>query len=204
MNILPVGIRWESVGAAMRWYREWGFRYVEAPWIVTERAVGATLPPGKSGYYLGHPEYSPGYLVGSAEQAFLQMMIDGQLRPGKYFAAGPCFRDDPIDDLHSRHFFKVELIEVIDDLQTFSDVDDMSVYNLMAVCKRFFEDHTGLETKVVPTGHMTYDLELAGIEIGSYGLRSYGKHRWIYGTGLALPRLDIAIKRCDTPSADRR
>ncbi len=199
----PTEIRWDLVAAARSWYSRWGYRYVEAPWIVTQKAIKVTLPPGRCGYSLGHPEYSPGFLVGSAEQAFLQMMFDGQLPAGKYFAAGPCFRDeDKVDDLHSRSFFKVELIHVIEDKQTFEDVDDDSVYDLMSTCKRFFEDRCGQLTSVVPTGHMMYDIELGGVEIGSYGLRTYENHKWVYGTGLALPRFSIAATRCGTPIWD--
>lgn len=200
----PAEIRWDLIASAREWYSRCGYHYVEAPWIVTEEAIKATLPPGKFGYSLGHPNYSPGFLVGSAEQSFLQMILEDRLPAGKYFAMGPCFRDDEVDELHSKSFFKVELIEVIKDKQSFGDVDDDSIYSLMMTCKRFFEDFCGHPLTVVPTSQTSYDLELAGIEVGSYGLRRYAGHKWIYGTGLALPRLNIAAAKCGTPIRDRK
>ncbi len=52
--------------------------------------------------------------MGSAEQGFVQLMLDGKLPLGSHMAAGPCFRDDEVDDLHQKTFFKVELIIVTD------------------------------------------------------------------------------------------
>lgn len=190
----PRDIRWDLVSAASSHYHRWGYEYIETPWIVSQKAVEITLPPGKFGYYLGHPNYSPGFLVGSAEQAFIQLMLADQLGPGKYYAIGPCFRDDPIDELHKNSFFKVELIEIEGRTQV---LDDGSVYRLMSTAKRFFEDECHQETRVMPIPNEpgAYDLELNGIEIGSYGLRKFEKHRWVYGTGLALPRFTQAAEK---------
>jgi aspartyl-tRNA synthetase len=195
-------IRWDLVAAARSWYMRWGYQYVETPWYVTGRALRATLPEGKHGFQLCHPELFKGWLVGSAEQGFLQMMLDGDLKPGKYFSATPCFRDDAEDELHSTCFFKVELIEIEDRIQV---LDDGNVYRLMSACKKFFEEYSHQEVKVRPTpehGPSTYDLELNGIEIGSYGLRKHENHKWVYGTGLALPRFNVAAAKCGTPIWD--
>jgi hypothetical protein len=40
-----------------------------------------------------------------------------------------------------------------------------------------------------------YDLEINGIEVGSYGRREVGDFTWVYGTGLALPRFSQALNR---------
>lgn len=52
--------------------------------------------------------------------------------------------------------------------------------------------HTEHKIEVVDTDE-GFDLQLGGIEIGSYGKRhhdSFGP--WAYGTGLALPRFSVA------------
>ena len=51
-----------------------------------------------------------------------------------------------------------------------------------------FEDLKIIDT---PEG---YDIELYGIEIGSYGIRRVRGFSWIYGTMLAEPRFSEAYK----------
>ena len=38
-----------------------------------------------------------------------------------------------------------------------------------------------------------YDLEVGGIEIGSYGIRKCDYLEWIYGTACAEPRMSVVI-----------
>ena len=45
------------------------------------------------------------------------------------------------------------------------------------------------------TGPWAWDISLNGIEVGSYGYRTYAGHHWIFGTGLALPRMTIALEK---------
>jgi hypothetical protein len=39
------------------------------------------------------------------------------------------------------------------------------------------------------------DIEINGVEVGSYGYRTYEGFNWIYGTGCAEPRLTQALER---------
>ena len=181
-------IDWYLLPKALSYYRHAGFEYVETPWYVGPEAIRMTLPPRQYGYYLGHPEYSPGHLVGSAEQGFLQLLLDGKLKPGKYVSAGPCFRDDHVDETHMRSFFKVELIEIESSV---SPLDDDNIHRIMMHAKCLFEELSSRCCEVVQTAE-GYDIELGKLEIGSYGIRKVGSHRWIYGTGLALPRFSQA------------
>lgn len=184
-------IDYRMVTTALSHYERWGYENVETPWYVCPEVVKATLPKDRHGFFLGHPESSPGCLVGSAEQGFLQLMEDGKLTPGgKYVSAGPCFRDDVEDDLHQLSFFKVELIRIEGRV---TPLDDNDVMRLMDTAKRLFDEefYQRNKTRIVKT-EAGYDIELNGIEIGSYGIRKHGKHRWIYGTGLALPRFSLA------------
>ena len=117
------------------------------------------------------------------------MMLDETLRPGCYCSAGPCFRDEPTLDKHHRYaFFKLELIHYGDNLMSarrMAHEADLVMWNL------FGEEHV---VKCVETAE-GYDLEVNGIEVGSYGRREHKGHKWIYGTGLALPRATSAFGR---------
>lgn len=184
---------WRLLSSACSFYEGAGYTYVETPWYVGQEAIRSTLPADRHGYSLGHPEYSPGHLVGSAEQAFVQLLIDGKLGPGKHFSMGPCFRDEHEDELHQRSFFKVELIEVEGSI---TPLEVGNVRRMMYCARRFFEENTFYEDRIYQSAtEEGFDLELRGIEIGSYGLRQHGSHRWVYGTGLALPRFTKARLR---------
>lgn len=195
-------IDYELVGEAINWYQyqfqhvNGGFKYVEAPWLIESEAMLVTLPKDKYGIcttYCNEDTKQAKYLPGSAEQSFIQMMLDNTLPNGQYCAAGPCFRDEVEDELHSTTFFKVELIIVGSNKK--EDLDW-----LVKVASSFFnsrsnveEDNGKFEVDVEKTED-GFDLLLNGIEIGSYGMRSYKNYKWIYGTGLALPRFNKAIK----------
>ena len=67
----------------------------------------------------------------------------------------------------------------------------------MADAQQFFSLHVPVD--LVKTdderSDESYDIESNGIELGSYGIRQHENITWVYGTGLAEPRLSIAIKR---------
>lgn len=185
--MIPTNIDWALVGRAVDFYQNRGFKYVEVPWMVSTEAVCATLPDGKSLFSVGRPN---SWLVGSAEQSFLQMMIDGVLPADRYVAASPCFRDDPVDDLHAKTFFKVELIDVMSETTKKVDARGLLTLGVMNAARSFFvESVFGLEVINTVGG---FDITLNNIEIGSYGYREHKGHSWIYGTGLAEPRFSLA------------
>jgi seryl-tRNA synthetase len=176
-------IRWDLISRAIHIYQEYGYTYVEVPWIVSDEAVRVTLPPGREGL-----RCEDGPLIGSAEQAFLQLMLDGTLAPGRYVAASPCFRADDPDDLHFRYFFKVELIEfATSPIESWGE----AVQRMADDALFFLRSLQGAtKARIVPTAQ-GLDIELRGIELGSYGYRSHKGLHWIYGTGLAEPRFTI-------------
>lgn len=183
-------IDWQLIAKAVSFYTSIGYCYVEVPWIVTQAAINATLPPGKTGLLT-----QDGPLVGSAEQSFIQFMLDGQLSPGRYVAATPCFRDDTVDELHQRTFFKVELINV---LQATEQAVDLLLSQVVDAALDFFQQIAPQGSLLAPETPDGFDIELGGVEIGSYGYRRRGKHRWMYGTGLAEPRFSVAARRFAT------
>lgn len=178
-------IDWNLIAEAVNFYKKIGYTYIETSWFCNSEALSVTLPKDKNGIKAWHPVSEFGYLVGSAEQSFIQMMLEGKLPKGLYCAATPCFRDDAIDELHFNTFFKVELIEV-------SPINSgMTVPLMISDAREFMEEHTNQAIELVKTD-VGYDLNINNIEVGSYGYRKYKDINWIYGTGLALPRFSQA------------
>jgi hypothetical protein len=167
-----IATNYARVAEAIKFYKTRGYTYMETPWIVDHDVSAITFPESIGGCMLGT-------LVGSAEQGFLQLMKQGLLKEGTYVSAGPCFRFGDLGKPGKHpYFFKVELISV--------GVTDYS-YILRAAL-----DFMGGQIVETPQGH---DLELHGIEIGSYGCRSHGGMTWAYGTGLAEPRYSEALAK---------
>jgi seryl-tRNA synthetase len=179
---MNTSINWSYVGRAIDFYVGAGFQYIEVPWIVSRESILSTLPVGKKGYTT-----ELGGLVGSAEQSFIELMRGKLIDSRPYVAATPCFRDDEPDDLHNPYFFKVELFSIrskgFNNSRAFLDV-----------AQRFFAT-LGAETRAVWTDAESYDIELNGVEIGSYGIHSIFDFHWTYGTGLAEPRFSYALSQ---------
>lgn len=180
----PAPIDWALLGQAVEFYKSKGYEYVEAPWAVSRAAVDVTCP---------NPAYAAevdglGCLVGSAEQSFLQLDLAGKLPKGRYVALTPCFRlGDNGDALHHPYFMKVELYANVQ--------NEMAFIHMMSHAGIFLRSVLGEEGVKQVNGVKTeegYDIELNGIEIGSYGIRGHGEHHWTYGTGLAEPRFSQA------------
>jgi hypothetical protein len=179
-------INWQQVSEAIEFYKLHGYSYVEVPWIVSDKAVQVTLPEGHIAR-----RCQEGALVGSAEQSFIQMMVDGSLKPGKYVAASPCFRDDPVDEWHQTTFFKVELINF--SLAPFGN-PIKEVKDMLLTAADFFWI-CGAEDIDQRTTTEGLDIYLGDNEIGSYGYRTYETFHWIYGTGYADPRFSQALQK---------
>ena len=197
-----VSIDWSLLARAVVFYQEQGFKYVELPWAVSRESVAITCP---------RPEFTAevdglGSLVGSAEQAFLHMDLAGKLGKGRFCALTPCFRlGDYEDDLHHPYFMKVELYannaEGISIMMGEDEVAPpearamMSLLHMMSIVGQFNKAELGPEEIENVHGVQTsegYDIELNGIEIGSYGVREHNGHTWVYGTGVAEPRFSQA------------
>lgn len=196
---MTVEINYQTVSRAISEYGTRGYKYVDTPWHVPASTLTATLPRERSGFSLWHPELPHDkFLVGSAEQGFLQLMIDGKIASGSYCSAGPCFRDEPtVDELHRYSFFKLELIKILgpSEQPELIDVWKMAHAAKDVHANLYWLSKKSLEQLRVVRTDQGYDLELAGVEVGSYGLREHDGHRWLYGTGLALPRAQIARSR---------
>jgi hypothetical protein len=183
-------IDYSLISKALEYYKDIGYQYIEAPWIVDYKSISITLPVERLSQTL-----FDGYVIGSAEQSFIYLYKENKLKPGKYVAASPCFRDEAEDEWHSKTFFKVELIIIHDHPSS-----EYEVKSLVSDATVFFDFHSKKYHKnisLIKTNE-GYDLNLNGIEVGSYGSRSVKiknkKFYWSYGTGLAEPRFSMACQ----------
>lgn len=188
---------WGSFGKASVHYSSLGYEEVEVPWLVSESSIEVTKPKHARTF-----KTWAGHLVASGEQSFLE--VRNRLEGGKrYQCITPCFRDEPIqNEMHRTWFVKLELIRVLHEGQ----MPSMQVEEIA-------DQALSLFTQMVPGGDFRVvetedglDIELNGVEVGSYGYREDSGFRWIYGTGLAQPRFAMArdlVKKHQTDDAWR-
>jgi len=173
-------IDYGRLNRSISFYEDKGFQRIESPWTVTKSVSNITKPPDKVDWEIVGKNK---VLVASGEQSFLYLYLKGFLPEGKYQTITPCFRDEPFDQLHTKYFMKNELIIT-------DDVTESSLIKLVSYCKDFLESEIGdkVDMKETKDG---YDLEYREIEIGSYGIRKCEYLTWVYGTGVAEPRLTM-------------
>lgn len=166
--------------AAIMFYQTHGFSYIEVPWVVSKEAYYATKPPDASDFKLVcEDEKMSGFPVASGEQSFIELHLQGK-RITKHCCATPCFRAENDGRYHQPYFFKVELIDT-----------DMSKLDEMIEIALKFHQSFDRGYKVIQLGEDLFDIiSKDGIEVGSYGKRTFNDFSWVYGTGLALPRFN--------------
>lgn len=179
-NFEPNHIDYRKFTHALDYYEAHGYGYIDVPWVVSQEATNTTLPADRIATSVQY-----GDLVGSAEQSFVELMMRGRAIT-KACAITPCFRmEDTYDELHHAYFMKLELINT-----------KATQENLEATIRDahgYFSRYT--DSEIISTGPDMYDIIDAQhkIELGSYGIRLCGDTPFIYGTGLALPRLDTVL-----------
>lgn len=163
-----------------------GLGYIQraVPWIVSDAAYCSTKPDGVLSY-----ETIGGYLVGSAEQAFLQLLLQGE-ELGRHQALTPCFRNEVHDEQHLPYFMKLELFDGI-------DVNRNGLERMVEAALSYYSPLLPVEVVAVENGALDI-VSREGIELGSYGIRTMrfeGRDlSWVYGTGCAEPRLTQAVE----------
>lgn len=178
-------IDYTKIAKSIDYYTKKGYQEVDAPWLVPGECVDATKPEGAKSF-----STFAGDLVASGEQSFIAMLLSGEFKYNrflKYICTTPCFRDeDSYDELKKQWFIKTELIHP-------DTNEERDLKAMIRLAKSFFNKY--VETEVIET-HEGYDIidRKTKIELGSYGFRSYGKWKWIYGTGCAEPRLSESEK----------
>ncbi len=186
-NITPL-IDYRKIAEAKDFYEKCGFKEIAVPWIIDYEAYNATRPTDRKEFYtLG------GYLNASGEQSFLELLLQGK-KLTKNMCITSCFRCEPeLDFIHHYYFVKLELIDM--------NVSKKNLHSIIEVSKKLFNLYmpSNKSVKVIQTdkkGEM-FDIvdPIHNIELGSYGIRRYKKFKWIYGTGIALPRLDTVLAK---------
>ena len=184
---------WHRLSAVLKYYDE--YKYVDAPWAVDMETMLITCPGDQ---YV--TKSAAGCLVGSAEQSFLHLLRTGVLEDGDYIAVTPCFRHtdalERSDELHRAYFMKAELIHASHEpipasYGTRLAAQARDCFLHLAPAALADKAHSALRMVHTESG---YDLELSGIEIGSYGVRRYEDLWWAYGTALAEPRFTQALR----------
>lgn len=186
-------INWALLGEAVEFYKSYGFSQIETPWYIDVNTINITCdnPQAIVSVDTNDEAYCPTYkgLVGSAEQGFLQLAKDGELPHVNYVSCGPCFRLEEFDELHQPQFMKVELFSRCENEQIALSAAKQLLYtSFKFMCLKH-------ECHIVDTDD-GYDIEINGIEVGSYGARHHKDIGWwAYGTGIAEPRFTLAINK---------
>lgn len=207
---MVTAVNYSVLARAVEYYVDLGYQYVEVPWAVDRQFIDLTahgrLAPMMA--TISGAKEETKWLVGSGEQGFLALEHDEAtvLPQGKYCTLTPCFRpgDGNRSEFHQTGFMKVELYRT-------DHVDKYAVDEMIWAASVFMQQElrgegyhierhdTPEENYEVPhTGFATLlsaDLELNGIEVGSYGLRHCKEVDWAYGTGIAEPRFSQAREK---------
>ena len=176
------------------------FTLIDVPYMVDVDVSASTKPESVKDLYHNKEKV----YVGSGEQSFIQLMKENKLLSGKHMCITPCYRDEEIlDDLHHLMFMKLELIEyhaVWDDYEVFMNEHLIALSNMISSAKTFLNKQLNYSSTIetVISGHNQYDILINGIEVGSYGVRETAFGRFIYGTGVAFPRINQALQRTET------
>lgn len=187
MKTNPNIVDYKLLSKAIKFFSHKGYTQVETPWRVSEESINLTFKSSESF------KSDDKFLVGSAEQGFLEMISDGILEYGRYMSVSPCFRNEKEDYYHQQEFIKLELIDII-------LVKNMFALNLMRDnVLKFITKHLKVKSSsivVVSTNDDStdFDILIDGIEYGSYGFRNIEEKVYIYGTGIALPRASKILK----------
>lgn len=191
-------IDYALLGRALEAYQVRGYKYVEVPWMVSDHYIRATLPHGAPAMQaacqhdgrLVELYEAESYLVGSGEQGFVAL----DLPLGAYVGITPCFRVEDNQNLfYQDGFIKVELfVRIPLDEQVRSQTPGTHIDHVITDAREVLSLYTdGDDIRQIETAE-GFDLMLGDVEIGSYGERVFEDQRWLYGTGLALPRFSVA------------
>lgn len=176
-------IDYQKIADSIKHYEKCGFNHIETPWTVSAAIDDITKPADRIHMQLKHNDKC---LVGSGEQSFLYLYAKDYLPKGRYQTITPCWRYEAYDGMHAKCFMKNELI-ITDKVnrETLQEIIDAAV--------GFFSQY--LEVEVVET-EIGYDIvsKKGGFELGSYGIRRCDYLEWVYGTGIAEPRLSRVIQ----------
>lgn len=189
-NSYKYGIKanYSLLSDAINHYESYNYLNISVPFLVSKEAYYSTKTENKVSFPDIHvPVWGDKYLVASGEQSFVEFLLEGRIL-NKACCITPCFRTEGgnYTPYHQSQFMKVELINT-------SDTSISSLMTMIHLAMSFFEKY--LEVKIIETEPNTYDIveKYDNLELGSYGIRQYKHLSWVYGTGVAEPRLSQAM-----------
>lgn len=188
-------IEYGIISESIDFYTQHGFSRIESPWTVTKEVSEITKPLGAREFQLVHDNNK--VLVASGEQSFLYLYLKEFLPKGRFQTTTPCFRFENFDTFHTKYFMKNELIITNSECEANLNGD---LNAIIAHAKTFFMQYfpsEGLKVKRTNPALTlpSYDIEYNGIELGSYGIRKCDYLTWIYGTGVAEPRMSQTLRK---------
>lgn len=184
-------IDYSIIADSNKFYEDRGYARIESPWTVTKEVSEITKPVGAREFQLVHENNK--VLVASGEQSFLYLYLKEFLPKGKFQTTTPCFRFEKFDTFHTKYFVKTELIQT--DKTTEEDLIKV-INDSWFFFAQYFPAHH-LHIKKQSNG--SYDIQFHDIELGSYGIRSCDFLTWIYGTGVAEPRMSQTMRKYGLP-----
>jgi len=174
-------INYNYIAEANKFYENKGYLNIESPWTVSEAIDNITKPSDRISFKLSHNDKC---LVASGEQSFLYLYLKGFLPKGQFQTTTPCFRNESFDLLHTKYFIKTELIKT-------DVVTDEALNQMIQISLEFYQKY--LPGVYIVNTDIGYDIMYEDNELGSYGIRHCDFLSWIYGTGVAEPRLSRVI-----------
>ena len=175
-------INYDNLHNAVVFYEKHGFKRIEVPWLVTEAVDSITRPQGVEPYVV---EAKKKNLIASGEQGFLYLYLKEYLPKGAFQTVTPCFRNDSFDFTHTKYFMKNELIQT-------DNVCGYRLEEIVEIATAKFQPYFLEDLDIIKTAD-GFDINHGTTELGSYGIRECEFLEWIYGTGLAEPRMSKII-----------
>lgn len=191
-------IDYNLLNKSLKYFSKKGFKQIEVPSIASRETLQGTFKSSESF------KSDNKFLIGSAEQGFLELYLQNKLTSNQLMSVSLCFRNELEDYLHQKEFIKLELIYFIN--SKIDDIDIMFnsfiVFNLVKnfvlsfIIKKLKIKITDITTAETNDSNSIYseDILINGIEYGSYGIRQFQDKYYIYGTGIALPRASKILK----------
>jgi aspartyl/asparaginyl-tRNA synthetase len=184
-------INYGIIDQANDYYSQRGYVRIETPWTVTKEVSNITKPFGAREFQLVHDNDK--VLVASGEQGFLYLYLKDFLPKGTFQTTTPCFRFENFDTLHTKYFVKTELIKT--DSTTQDDLTQVIDDALQFFGRYFPKNHLCIKQIDLPSGIRQFDINYLDVELGSYGIRECDFLKWVYGTGIAEPRMSQTMKK---------
>lgn len=184
-------INYDILNESLSFYKKFRFERIELPWTVTKEISDITKPSGCDDFTIIEKNK---VLVASGEQSFLYLYCKGFLPKGRFMGITPCFRNDSFDALHTKYFMKNELI--VTDVVTSDELQ--KVIDLSMAFFSVYVDVRLIKTETSDIESFDIVSNKSDVELGSYGIRKCDFLHYIYGTGVAEPRLSSTVYKEQT------